>query len=116
MNELDDIFEFMDMSTFDQLCVPLFSRIAKCISSNHFQVAERALWMWNNGAVISISIENVDHRPMIMPILFPSLRGNVPTHWNASVNQLSTHVLSLFEDAVSCSGVHAILLTFTIQI
>ena len=36
-----------------KVMVPLFNQLTKCVSSPHFQVAERALYYWNN--------ESVDH-------------------------------------------------------
>lgn len=44
-----------------------------------FQVAERALYFWNNEYIMSLMSENVDE---ILPIMFPVLYKNSKTHWN----------------------------------
>lgn len=43
------------------------------------QVAERALYFWNNEYIMSLMSENVDE---ILPIMFPVLYKNSKTHWN----------------------------------
>lgn len=47
-----------------------------------FQVAERALYFWNNEYIMSLMSENVDE---ILPIMFPVLYKNSKTHWNKLV-------------------------------
>ena len=37
---------------------PLFKQIARCIGSPHFQVAERALFLWNNEYIVSLIAQN----------------------------------------------------------
>ena len=39
---------------FKQMLTPLFRRIARCVLSPHFQVAERALSLWNNEYIVSL--------------------------------------------------------------
>ena len=49
------------------------------------QVAERALYYWNNDYVVSLISENVG---VIMPIVFPALFRVSKTHWNKYGNML----------------------------
>lgn len=44
-----------------------------------FQVAERALYYWNNEYIMSLITENAS---VILPIMFPALYKNTKTHWN----------------------------------
>lgn len=44
-----------------------------------FQVAERALYYWNNEYIMSLISDNA---AKILPIMFPSLYRNSKTHWN----------------------------------
>ena len=44
-----------------------------------FQVAERALYYWNNEYIMSLVS---DHTAEILPIIFPALYKNSKTHWN----------------------------------
>ena len=46
LNELEEILDVIEPQEFQKVMVPLFKRIAACVSSPHFQVAERALYFW----------------------------------------------------------------------
>lgn len=61
-----------------------------------FQVAERALYFWNNEYILSLIEENIDK---ILPIMFGSLYKISKEHWNpyvafnficSTINKLST--------------------------
>ena len=43
------------------------------------QVAERALYYWNNEYIMSLMTENAG---VILPIMFPVLYKNSKSHWN----------------------------------
>jgi len=79
LNEVEDIFEVMDPGEFQKIQVPLFHQLARSVSSPHFQVAERALYFWNNEYFCNLVGENVK---VILPIMFASLYENSKTHWN----------------------------------
>jgi len=72
---------------------PLFRQIAKCVSSPHFQVAERALYFWNNEYIMSLIEEN---NQVIMPIMFPALYRISKEHWNQTIVALVYNVLKTF--------------------
>jgi len=44
-----------------------------------FQVAERALYYWNNEYIMSLISDNA---AKILPIMFPALYKNSKSHWN----------------------------------
>ena len=48
LNELEEILDVIEPAEFQKVMVPLFTQLTKCVSSPHFQVAERALYYWNN--------------------------------------------------------------------
>lgn len=56
------LFELMLPSVLKELIRPLFSRIAKCIECPHFQVCERAMWLWNNQEVVKLVVDNAEIR------------------------------------------------------
>ena len=56
------------------------------------QVAERALFMWNNDHIISLIAQN---RQAIMPIIVPALEHNGQTHWNQAVLNLTANVVKI---------------------
>ncbi|XP_051210222.1 serine/threonine protein phosphatase 2A 57 kDa regulatory subunit B' kappa isoform [Lolium perenne] len=95
LSEIEEILEATSMVEFQKCMVPLFRRIAHCINSSHFQVAERALFMWNNDHIISLIAQN---RQAIMPIIVPALQHNSQTHWNHAVLNLTANVMKVFSD------------------
>lgn len=91
LNEVEDIFEVMDPAEFAKVQEPLFNQLAKSVASPHFQVAERALYFWNNEYFCNLVSDNVE---VILPIMFAPLYENSKGHWNryvASENILQPH-------------------------
>ncbi|KAI8009796.1 Serine/threonine protein phosphatase 2A 59 kDa regulatory subunit B' gamma isoform [Camellia lanceoleosa] len=76
--------------------VPLFRQIGLCLNSSHFQVAERALFLWNNDHIRNLITQN---RKVILPIIFPALERNTGSHWNQAVQSLTLNVIKIFSDA-----------------
>lgn len=60
-----------------------------------FQVAERALFLWNNDHVVNLIKQN---RKVILPIIFPALERNSRSHWNQAVHSLTLNVRKIFHD------------------
>ena len=99
LNEVEDIFEVMDPQEFAKVQEPLFNQLAKSVASPHFQVslslppvahkkshlnyseqvAERALYFWNNEYFCNLISDNVE---IILPIMFQPLYENSKGHWN----------------------------------
>jgi len=44
LNEIEEILDVIEPTEFQRIMVPLFKQLARCFSSQHFQVAERALY------------------------------------------------------------------------
>ncbi|KAK1382788.1 Serine/threonine protein phosphatase 2A regulatory subunit [Heracleum sosnowskyi] len=93
LSEIEEILEIIDMDEFQKVMALLFRRIRCCISSSHFQVAERALFLWNNDHIVNLIAHN---RHVILPLIFPALENNVHSHWNHSVLNLTLNVRKLF--------------------
>lgn len=93
--EIEDIFEILEPSEFIKIQIPLFVQLSKCISSPHFQVAERVLYFWQHEYFCSLVIENSD---TILPIIFSALHENVSSHWNRSIHSLIFNATKLFMD------------------
>ena len=62
---------------------------------NYFtvQVAERALYYWNNDYIISLIEENSN---VVLPIMFPALYKISKEHWNQTIVALVYNVLKTF--------------------
>ena len=95
LNELEEILDVIEPSEFQKVMVPLFRRIALCVSSPHFQVAERALYFWNNEYIMSLISDN---SATIIPVMFPALYANSTTHWNKTIVGLIYNALKLFTE------------------
>ncbi|KAK7293602.1 hypothetical protein RJT34_16472 [Clitoria ternatea] len=93
LGEVEEILEVINMVEFQRIMVPLFWRIGCCINSLHFQVAERALFLWNNDHIVNLIAHN---RQVILPIIFPSLDRNVQSHWNPAVINLTHNIRKMF--------------------
>ncbi|XP_022209843.2 serine/threonine-protein phosphatase 2A 56 kDa regulatory subunit gamma isoform isoform X2 [Drosophila obscura] len=93
LNEVEELLDVIEPAEFQKVMVPLFRQIAKCVSSPHFQVAERALYYWNNEYIMSLIADN---SAVILPIMFPALNRNSKTHWNKTIHGLIYNALKLF--------------------
>jgi serine/threonine-protein phosphatase 2A regulatory subunit B' len=95
LNEIEEILDIIEPSEFVKVQVPLFQQISRCVSSSHFQVAERALYYWNNEYIVNLIGENSN---VILPIIFASLYKNSKSHWNRTIHGLIYNALKLFMD------------------
>ncbi|XP_045776940.1 serine/threonine-protein phosphatase 2A 56 kDa regulatory subunit gamma isoform-like isoform X4 [Maniola jurtina] len=93
LNEMEEILDVIEPAEFQKVMDPLFRQLAQCVSSPHFQVAERALYYWNNEYIMSLISDNATH---ILPIMFPSLYRNTKSHWNKTIHGLVYNALKLF--------------------
>jgi len=57
------------------------------------QVAERALFLWNNEHIVSLIAQN---RTVVLPIIFEALEKNIKSHWNQAVHGLTVNVRKMF--------------------
>lgn len=99
LNEMEEVLDLIPPPEFGKIVGPLFRRIALCIDSEHFQVAERALLYWNNEYIVGLISQHVK---TILPILMPVLSKHSRSHWNRNVQIL---VLSTLESFMHMNGV-----------
>ena len=105
LSEIEEILDVCEPHEFLNICEPLFIRLSYCFNSSHFQVAERALYYWNNEYVIR-SVGNKwervrlticslveENSTTIMPIIFLPLYEAAKTHWNSTIVMLVCNVL-----------------------
>lgn len=106
LGEIEEILDIVDPQQFVKIQQPLFRQLSRCVSSPQFQVAERALYFWNNEYIVSLIEENSQ---IIMPIIFDSLYRISKEHWNKAIVSLVYNVLKtmmsmnskLFDDLTS---------------
>lgn len=95
LGELEEVLDATQAAEFQHCMVPLFRRLSRSLTSPHFQVAERALFLWNNDHIISLIAQN---RSVVLPIIFQGLETNIRSHWNQAINGLSLNVRKMFLD------------------
>ncbi|TPX44040.1 hypothetical protein SeMB42_g04456 [Synchytrium endobioticum] len=93
LNEMEEILDVVEPQEFQKIQVPLFQQLARCIGSQHFQVAERALYYWNNDYIINLVSENA---AVVFPIVFTSLYRSSKSHWNRTIHGLVYNAMKLF--------------------
>ncbi|KAL1410375.1 serine/threonine-protein phosphatase 2A 56 kDa regulatory subunit delta isoform [Vanrija albida] len=92
LNEVEEILDVIEGAEFAKVMNPLFSQLARCINSQHFQVAERALYYWNNEYIVNLMGEHIG---IILPIVFPALYQNSKHHWNRTIHGMVYNALKL---------------------
>ncbi|MFT7810746.1 serine/threonine-protein phosphatase 2A 56 kDa regulatory subunit alpha isoform [Arapaima gigas] len=90
LGETEEILDVIEPTQFKKVQEPLFKQIAKCVANPHFQVAERALYFWNNEYILSLIEDNIDK---ILPIMFGNLYRISKEHWNPTIVALIYNVL-----------------------
>ncbi|KAG2272625.1 hypothetical protein Bca52824_067180 [Brassica carinata] len=93
LGELEEVLEATQPVEFQRCMVPLFQQIARCLNSSHFQVAERALFLWNNEHIVGLIAQN---RSVILPIIYPALEKNIQSHWNQAIHGLTANIKKMF--------------------
>lgn len=94
LTEIEEILDIIPIEQFRKISSALFQQISKCIDSNHFQVAERALMLWQNEYITNTLIP--DKIEEILKILLPVLSKHSKSHWNRNVQILVLNSLECF--------------------
>lgn len=79
LNELEEIMELVQMDQFANILRPLFLRLAQSVCSSHFQVSQRALYLWNNESLVRLVSAR---RAEVLPLIFGALYRNCENHWH----------------------------------
>ncbi|EFP90145.2 uncharacterized protein PGTG_15993 [Puccinia graminis f. sp. tritici CRL 75-36-700-3] len=93
LNEVEEVLDVIDPVEFRRVATPLFKQLSRCVNSQHFQVAERALYYWNNEYIVNLISDNVH---VILPLVFDALYTNSKMHWSRQIHQLVFNALKLF--------------------
>ncbi|KAF8636602.1 hypothetical protein AX17_003412 [Amanita inopinata Kibby_2008] len=93
LNEVEEILDVTEPAEFQKIQIALFHQLARCINSQHFQVAERALLYWNNEYIVNLMSDNLS---VILPIVFPALYANSKSHWNRTIHSMVYNALKMF--------------------
>lgn len=95
IGELEDLVENLDPDQFRKLALPLCTQITKCINSWNSQVAERALYVWNNEQFVKMASTGMVE---VYPVIVEGMEKNLKWHWSKSVRQLTENVKAMLEE------------------
>lgn len=96
LNELEEILELLGADQLAQVSTTLFTNLARCLDSDHFQVVERALFLWNNEHLVNSGCLSRLNAQTVLPIIYGPLYKNSAGHWNATVEGLAQNVLKMY--------------------
>ena len=96
LNELEEILELLGADQLAQISNTLFVNLARCLDSDHFQVVERALFLWNNDHLVNSGCLSRLNAQTVLPIIYGPLYKNSVGHWNATVEGLAQNVLRMY--------------------
>ncbi|XP_028797549.1 serine/threonine protein phosphatase 2A 57 kDa regulatory subunit B' alpha isoform [Neltuma alba] len=95
IGQLEDLVENLDPDHYRKLALPLCTQITKCINSWNSQVAERALYVWNNEQFVRMASTAMVE---VFPVIVQGMEKNLQWHWSKSVRQLTESVKLMLED------------------
>eukprot|EP01132_Coremiostelium_polycephalum_P004338 gene4338-5429_t len=95
LSEIEDLLNSVEEEQFIKIRIPFFKQISKCFKSEHFQVAERALFLWSNDHIVYL-VASKSSFVIALPIFYRVLYENSNNHWNKSIRSLSLSSLKLF--------------------
>ena len=105
LNELEEILELLGADQLKQVNDTLFGTvIARCLESDHCQVVERTLGLWNNEHLVTSGCLSRMTADVVLPILYGPLyqNGHWGSKWNGrnvpSVESLAWNVLKMYKD------------------
>eukprot|EP00041_Stephanoeca_diplocostata_P003559 m.35684 g.35684 ORF g.35684 m.35684 type:complete len:606 (-) comp14429_c0_seq1:292-2109(-) len=91
LNELEELVDSEAAAKhFGDICGALVRRINLCLQSFHFQVAERAIYFFNNKAVVRRMLE---HSSTAIPMVMDTLAGSLNSHWSPGMKALTQNCL-----------------------
>ena len=85
LNELEDLFEYVQPDDLECFKDQLALRLTKDLGGLHFQVAERTLGLWSSDRFVELVLGDPAGRQAFLPAIFPALFANQEYHWHECV-------------------------------
>ncbi|XP_025677692.1 serine/threonine protein phosphatase 2A 57 kDa regulatory subunit B' beta isoform [Arachis hypogaea] len=95
IGELEDLVDNIDPDQYRKLALPFCTQITKCINSWNSQVAERALYVWNNEQFVKMATIGMVE---VFPVIVEGMERNLKWHWSKNVRQLTESVKVMLEE------------------
>jgi len=99
LNEIEELLEIAGPEAASPIMNDLFRLLSRCVGSSHFQVSERALFLWNNEVLITTGILSSSYATQAIPLLCEPLCKQANGHWNPTVESLAKNVVRHYEEA-----------------
>jgi hypothetical protein len=99
LNELEDLFEYVADDDAAAVAPALALRLARCVGGAHFQIAERALLLYNNERFLCLFVDAADRRATTLPLLLPALVASADGHWHEAIRTLAGQVIARYGEA-----------------
>eukprot|EP00397_Hematodinium_sp_SG-2012_P008934 GEMP01009005.1.p1 GENE.GEMP01009005.1~~GEMP01009005.1.p1 ORF type:complete len:480 (+),score=80.27 GEMP01009005.1:180-1619(+) len=94
--ELEEILEVIQADAFEQVKMRVFRKLAQCICCSHFQLAERALYFWQNETIANlINLHRADLYPLLVGPLLSNILPTAHCSWNHGISVLSCNVIKV---------------------
>ena len=97
------------MEVLGKTCLKLImGTLSRCVSSPHFQISERMLFLWNNQYLTSSdALLGTTYTKEVLPLVIGALTANAGSeedvdtvgesgHWNPTVKQLTNSVIKMY--------------------
>ncbi|KAL3514970.1 hypothetical protein ACH5RR_021872 [Cinchona calisaya] len=94
IGELEDLVDNMDPEQYQSIALPLCTQITKCLNSWNSQVAERALYVWNNEQFVKMASRAMER---VFPVVVEGMEKNLKYHWSKSVKELTENVKEMLQ-------------------
>ncbi|KAJ0009864.1 hypothetical protein Pint_34239 [Pistacia integerrima] len=98
IGELEEMVENIDPDQYRKLALPICTQITRCLNSCNSQVAERALYIWNNEQFVKMAQSALEE---VFPVIVEGMERNLKLHWSKSVKQLTENVKLMLEEMAS---------------
>ncbi|KAJ9178774.1 hypothetical protein P3X46_010631 [Hevea brasiliensis] len=95
IGELEELVDNIDPDHYRKLALPLCTQITRCLNSWNSQVAERALYIWNNEQFVKMANSAIEE---VFPVVVEGMEKNLKWHWSKSVKQLTENVKAMLEE------------------
>ncbi|XP_015576052.1 serine/threonine protein phosphatase 2A 57 kDa regulatory subunit B' beta isoform [Ricinus communis] len=95
IGELEELVENIEPDHYRKLALPLCSQITRCLNSWNSQVAERALYIWNNEQFVKMASSAIKD---VFPVIVEAMEKNLKWHWSKSVKQLTENVKGMLQE------------------
>ncbi|XP_054776941.1 serine/threonine protein phosphatase 2A 57 kDa regulatory subunit B' alpha isoform-like [Prosopis cineraria] len=95
IGQLEELVENLEPDHYRKLALSLCAHITKCINSWNSQVAERALYVWNNEQFVRMASTAMVE---VFPVIVQGMENNLKWHWSKSVRQLTESVKLMLQE------------------